>query len=239
MWLRRMRLINKLAKKVHKPQGRNHLGKITCRHMGGGIKPKEIIVDFSRVLWNVFGVVRSLEKHKNHSFYIASIFYFCGINSYIIAPENLKPGDLVAAGDFALPSIGSTLLLKDIPFNIKIHNIESFPCSGGKFIRSAGNWAKILEKRDTEVIVLFKNGIKKSFSLHCSATIGRVSNLQHKKANIMFKAGTNRLRGVRPKVRGVVMNPVDHPHGGGKGKKSPKNPNYNFVRRLPKGRKTR
>ena len=238
MWLKQKHFIPKLIKRFKKDVGRNNSGKITVKHRGGGLKPKEVLIDFSRFLWNIPGIVRSLEKHKLHDCYIASIYYICGVNGYIIAPENLRPGHLVISGETGLANLGCTLLLKNIPLNIKIHNIESYPRSGGKFIRSPGNWAKILEKNDKEVILIFKNGEKKIFSLNCCATIGRVSNLQSKKSWVAFKAGTRRAQNIRPHVRGVVMNPVDHPHGGGKGKKSPKNPNYNFVRKLPKGRKT-
>lgn len=238
MWLKQKYFIPKLIKKIKKDMGRNNLGKITVRHRGGGLKAKEVLIDYSRFLWNIPGIVRSLEKHKLHNCYIAAIYYSCGINSYVIAPENLRPGHVIISNENGSPYLGCSLLLKFMPLNIKIHNIESYPLSGGKFIRSPGNWAKILEKNNKKAILVFKNGKKKIFSLNCCATVGRVSNLQSKKAWIAFKAGTRRNQNIRPHVRGVAMNPVDHPHGGGKGKKSPKNPNYNFIRKLPKGRKT-
>lgn len=238
MWLQKTFQIPNLVKKIKKAVGRNNFGKITVRHRGGGIKPKEILINYYNHLWNIFGVVRSLEKHKLHNFYIASIYYPCGVSCYIIAAQNLRIGHSVFSGEVGLIKIGSTFLLKNIPLNIKIFNIESFPYSGGKFIRSPGNWAKILEKNNNNAIVIFKNGNRRTFSLNCCATIGCVSNLQSKKNLIARKAGELRNRNVRPSVRGVAMNPVDHPHGGGKGKKSPKNPNYNFIRKLPKGRKT-
>lgn len=238
MWLKQKHFVPQLIKKFKKNFGRNNSGKITIRHRGGGFKAKEVLINFSNFLWNIPGIVRSLEKHKLHNCYIASIYFPCGVVCYNIAAEYLRPGHIVFSGNSGLIKIGSTFLLQHIPLNIKIFNIESFPRSGGKFIRSPGNWAKILEKNKNNAIVIFKNGKKRKFSLNCSATIGRVSNLQSKKNLIVFNAGFNRRRGIRPHVRGVAMNPVDHPHGGGRGKKSPKNPNYNFVRKLPKGRKT-
>lgn len=158
--------------------------------------------------------------------------------SYILAPQGIRPGHVVSSGPFSPVSLGCCLLLKNIPFNTKIHNIESYPMSGGKYARSAGNWATVVERGQDWVMILFHNGKKKKLSSLCSATIGRASNIFYRKRSILFKAGDSRLRGIRPSVRGVVQNPTDHPHGGGKGKKSPKNPNYNFVRKLPKGRKT-
>lgn len=238
MWLQKIFQIPNLTKKFKKAVGRNDSGKITVRHRGGGIKSKEILINYYNHLWNIFGIVRSLEKHKLHNCYVASVYYPCGVNCYIIAAQNLRIGHIIFSGEDGPIKIGSTFLLKNIPLNIKIFNIESFPHSGGKFIRSPGNWAKILEKNNNGAIVIFKNGKKRKFSLDCCATIGRVSNLQSKKNLIAHKAGELRNRNIRPFVRGVAMNPVDHPHGGGKGKKSPKNPNYNFVRKLPKGRKT-
>lgn len=126
------------------------------------------------------------------------------------------------------------MYLKYIPLNIKIYNIESFPRSGAKFIRAAGTWAKIVEKNSNLAKVLFSNGKYKKFSVYCSATIGRVSNINRKQFKTLYKAGQNRTLGFRPSVRGVVMNPVDHPHGGGKGKKSRSVKFYNYVRLLQK-----
>lgn len=165
------------------------------------------------------------------------ISYPFGVLQYIIAPVGLKPGAIIYNG-LNVFTLGSCLFLKDIPFNIKIHNIESYPNSGAIFIRSAGTWAKILEKTEKYVLILFKNGTKKKINPNCTACIGQVSNIMHKSKSKLRNAGHSRRLGIRPSVRGVAMNPVDHPHGGGRGKNSPKNPNYNFVRKLPKGRRT-
>jgi len=178
-----------------------------------------------------------LEKSNFHSFYVALLSYPFGVLQYITAPVGLRPGSVISNGlnNFTL---GSCSFIKDIPFNIKIYNIEAHPNSGASFIRSAGMWAKILEKTKTYVIVLFKNGLKKKINPYCTACIGQVSNIMHKAKSKLRRAGDSRRLGIRPSVRGVAMNPVDHPHGGGRGKNSPKNPNYNFIRKLPKGRKT-
>lgn len=237
-WVTKKPQTNKLMSYYKKAHGRNSLGIITTRHRGGGWKTLFKRVDYSRYLWNVPAYVKSIEKSRHHTCYLALIVYSIGIVSYIIAPENLRVGSLVIAGPNSPKFSGCTSLIKFIPLNIKIHNIESFPGSGGKYIRSAGSWAKILEKKKISATVLFHNGTKKELSLYCSATIGQVSNSLHKHFQLYRNAGSKRRRGFRPKVRGVAMNPVDHPHGGGEGKKSPPSSNYNFIRRLPKGRKT-
>jgi len=237
MWLRQRSIFNIFQKTIRRRAGRS-FGKITVRHRGGGFNCKSTSIDYSRFLWNSPAVVRSLEYHKGVRSYVAAIVYTCGVASYILAPQGLRPGHTVMAGPLSVPSLGSSLLLKDIPFNLKIHNIESFLRSGGKYARAAGAWARVVERGQNSATIVFKNGKRKQLSSFCSATIGKTSNIFYRKRRVMSKAGANRLRGVRPSVRGVVQNPTDHPHGGGKGKKSPKNPNYNFIRKLPKGRKT-
>jgi large subunit ribosomal protein L2 len=142
--------------------------------------------------------VRSLEHNKTSSSYLALIVYSCGAASYILAPRGLRPGHTILSSDFAKPKLGYRMLLANIPFNIKIHNIENRPRCGGCFIRSAGNWAKILEKSNFSALIMFKNGQKKKLSLECAASIGVVSNLKHNKSTIKTKAGDSRKRGRRP-----------------------------------------
>lgn len=241
MWIKIKPKILNLSKKLNKSWGRNSSGKITVRRRGGSFyKPKTKLVDFSGFLWNSFGVVHSLEVSKINSSYLALVVYSCGVASYIIAPRGLRPGNFILNSDSAHPhpSLGFRLLLKNIPLNTKLHNIESFPRSGGKFSRAAGSWAKIIEKTESHALLAFRNGKRRRFSLNCAASIGMVSNLQHKKFITKSKAGDSRRMGIRPWVRGVAQNAVDHPHGGGKGKKSPPATNYNFVRLLPKSKKT-
>jgi large subunit ribosomal protein L2 len=239
MWLNSKRLCNKLSKKKPKACGRNSTGKITVRHRGGSKKnPKLINLDFTRFLWHMPAVIRSLERSASYNFYVACLFYSCGVVSYINAPAGLKPGHVVEAGDYINIKVGNATFIKNIPLNKKIHNIEIFPKSGAKFARAAGTFGKVLEQHDNYCLVLVPGGKKIKLSPFCFATIGRVSNILHHSKNFYKKAGDSRINNIRPKVRGVAMNAVDHPHGGGKGKKSPKNPNYNFVRKLVKGRKT-
>ena len=182
--------------------------------------------------------MRGIEKHKGVGPFVATLIYSCGVVSYILAPYGIRPGHTVWAGPNAKPTLGSCLPLRNVPLNIKIHNIESRPGGGAKYARAAGTWAKVAERGSNEVVVVFKNGRRKRLHQDCSAVIGGLSNIHRRKQNVASKAGASRNAGRRPSVRGVAQNPVDHPHGGGKGKKSPKNPNYNFVRKLPKGRKT-
>ena len=238
MWITNQIVFSKLSKYFPTKAGRNSQGKITVRHRGGGRKSKIKLVDYNRFLWNVPAYVKSLEYSKHHSAFLALIIYSIGIASYIIAPHNIKIGSFVISGQQSPLLPGCSLLLKNIPFNTKIHNIEAYPKSGGKYVRAAGTWALILEKNAKTALILFNNGQKKLLSINCSATIGAVSNFKHKSFFYLRKAGKARQLNKRPSVRGVAMNPVDHPHGGGKGKKSPPQPTYNFVRKLPKGRRT-
>lgn len=240
MWLKQKPYIKPLKRKIQKSWGRcSFKGKITVRRRGGSqFKAKNNIIDFNGFLWNTPGIIRSLERSKNHSAYIALVIYACGVASYIIAPKYLRPGHIIMNSDTAVVTLGSRTLLKNIPLNTKIHNIESYPGSGGKFSRSAGSWSKISEKNDKMALISFGGARNKWLNLNCAASIGIVSNLRHKSRNTKQKAGDSRRANKRPWVRGVAQNACDHPHGGGKGKKSPPSANYNFVRLLPKNRKT-
>lgn len=226
-----------LTYKIVSKFGRSR-GKICSKHRGGGLKKKMKIIDYTRNLWNVPAFVLSLEKTKTNSPYLALLLYPIGILTYIIAPKDIKIGSKIFSGDVIPISVGNNTYLKNIPLNLKIHNIESYPNSGAKYIKSAGLWAKIIDKSATHAFVIFKNNTIKKLSIFCTATIGEVSNSSYFSSKLLYKAGqTRKLLNKRPKVRGVAKNPVDHPHGGGNGKKSPKNPNYNFKRKLPKHRK--
>lgn len=230
-------ITRQLTYKYPKSFGRK--GKILTKHRGGGVSTKKILIDFSRNLWNIPAFVYNLEKSSAHSYYLALLVYPGGILSYIPAPEGLKVGQKLVSGANISLKPGNNTYLKNLPLNIKIHNIEAFPGSGARYVRSAGMWAKLLDKDDTRATVLFKNGKKRSFSVYCTATLGQLSNTTYFLKKILYKAGQRRKLGFRPRVRGVAMNAVDHPHGGGKGKKSPKQPNFNFKRKLPKGKKTK
>ena len=182
--------------------------------------------------------MRSLEKNASKNCYVSLLIYPFGLTTYVVSPAGLRPGNTVIAGDSVRIVPGNCTYLKNIPLNTKIHNVESHPTGGAKLARSAGSFATLIEKNAKDALVRFSSGKVLRLSLFCSATIGRVSNLFWRLQAKKNKAGQNRNLNKRPKVRGVVQNPVDHPHGGGKGKKSPKQPNYNFKRLLPKGRKT-
>lgn len=236
-WTKQRITFPELANKLRNKAGRGADGKITVRHRGGGKKRIYRNVDRQRSLWNTPGIVLSMERGMNSAF-IAGIAYSIGIISYITAPYGLRIGDIVTASWQAdWRQVGNAMPLINIPLNIKIHNIESFPGSGAVYARSAGTWALIAEASAAGVVVVFRSGTRKKLSPYCLATIGRVSNINYR--NITFyKAGQTRLNGVRPSVRGVAMNAVDHPHGGGKGKKSKNSLPQSPWGRLGRGQKT-
>jgi large subunit ribosomal protein L2 len=193
------------------------MGRITSRHRGGGHKHKYRIIDFLRSKRNIKGVVERIEYDPNRTGYIALIKYEDKDMKYIICPQNLKIGDTIEAGKGAEIKVGNCLELKDIPPGTAIHNIELVPGSGGKLARSAGSSANLSGFDGDHAIIKLGSGETRKVSLNCMATLGAVSNPDQK--NIKYgKAGRWRWRGQRPQSRGVVMNPVDHPHGGGEGK---------------------
>jgi large subunit ribosomal protein L2 len=208
--------------------GRNHQGKITVRHQGGGHKRKYRIIDFKRNKDQVPGRVASIEYDPNRTSYIALINYLDGEKRYIIAPKGLKVGDEIVSGASADIKVGNALPLENIPVGTVIHNIELKPGKGGQLVRAAGTEAQLLGKEDVYVTIRLTSGEIRKILKKCRATIGSVGNQDHELINI-GKAGRNRNLGKRPVVRGVVMNPVDHPHGGGEGRapigrKSPMSP---------------
>ncbi|HNS32422.1 MAG TPA: 50S ribosomal protein L2 [bacterium] len=206
----------KLVEGIKKTGGRNNQGRITTRHKGGGHKRLYRIIDFKGRL-NIEGRVESIEYDPNRSARIALIIYSDGIKRYIIAPDNMKKGDKIRCGEESEIKPGHRLVLKDIPEGLQICNVETVPQKGGKLVRSAGTFATLMVKGDKYAQVKLPSGEVRLFDLGCMATIGQVSNPEYKYVSI-GKAGRNRNLGKRPTVRGIAMNPVDHPHGGGEGR---------------------
>ena len=206
-----------LLEPLKKHSGRNSYGRITVRHRGGGNRTKYRVVDFKRNKDNVNANVMTIEYDPNRSANIALIQYEDGVKSYIIAPNGLKVGDVVSSGEGADIKAGNALPLKNIPVGTIIHNIELFPGRGAQLVRSAGNSAQLMAKENGYAQVRLPSGEVRLVLLDCRATIGQVGNIDHENVSI-GKAGRKRHMGWRPTVRGVVMNPCDHPHGGGEGK---------------------
>ena len=200
---------------LKKHSGRNVRGKITVRHRGGGYRPKYRIIDFKRLKDGIPGKVSAIEYDPNRSANIALIFYADGEKRYIIAPNKLKVGDTI--GPDADIKIGNTLPLKNIPVGTVIHNVELKPGKGAQLVRSAGNGAQLMAKEGDYAQVRLPSGEVRKIRIECRATIGEVGNLDHENIKI-GKAGKKRHMGIRPTVRGSVMNPNDHPHGGGEGR---------------------
>ena len=202
---------------LKKHAGRNSYGRITVRHRGGGAKKKYRIIDFKRLKDGIPAVVQTIEYDPNRSANIALIQYEDGVKSYIIAPNGLKVGDKVVSGEGADIKPGNAMLISQIPVGTLIHNIELSPGRGAQLVRSAGNFAQLMAKEGDYAQVRLPSGEMRKISMKCRATIGQVGNLDHENISI-GKAGRKRHMGWRPTVRGVVMNPNDHPHGGGEGK---------------------
>ena len=205
-----------LAKK-NKNAGRNSYGRITVRHRGGGNKQKYRIIDFKRQKDGMVATVIGVEYDPNRSANIALLQYEDGTKAYIIAPEGLTDGMKVVSGEGADVKVGNALFIKDIPVGTLIHNLEIHPGKGGQLVRSAGESAQLMAKENGYGQVRLPSGEVRLVALNCKATIGSVGNQQHENISI-GKAGRKRHMGWRPTVRGVVMNPNDHPHGGGEGK---------------------
>ena len=202
---------------LKKHSGRNSRGKITVRHRGGGYRPKYRIIDFKRNKDGIPGKVATIEYDPNRTANIALINYADGEKRYIIAPEKLKVGDVIFSGPEADIKVGNALPIANIPVGTMIHNIELKPGKGGQLARSAGNAAQLMAKEDKYAQVRLPSGEVRKVLIECRATIGEVGNLDHQNIQI-GKAGRKRHMGIRPTVRGSVMNPNDHPHGGGEGK---------------------
>ena len=217
--------------------GRNNSGKMTMRYIGGGHRKQYRIIDFKRNKLNIPGTVATVEYDPNRTAFIALINYVDGEKRYIIAPNGLKAGQTVMAGDKATPEIGNTLLLKDVPLGTLIHNIEIRPGQGAKIARSAGSYAQLAARDGKYATIKLPSGETRIILITCMATIGTVSNADHNKVS-SGKAGRTRWLGRRPRVRGVAMNPVDHPMGGGEGRASGGHPRSRSGK-LAKGAKTR
>jgi len=202
---------------LKKKAGRNNQGRITVRHRGGGHKRKYRIIDFKRDKDGIVGKVATIEYDPNRTANIALIHYVDGEKRYIIAPKGLKVGDKIMSGPDADIKVGNALPLENIPVGTVIHNIELKPGKGGQLVRAAGTEAQLLGKEDKYAIVRLASGEMRRILLKCRATIGSVGNEDHELVSI-GKAGRSRWLGRRPAVRGVVMNPEDHPHGGGEGR---------------------
>ena len=214
----------KLIVSKKKTGGRNNQGKITVRHIGGGVKRKYRIIDFKRNKDNIIGKVASIEYDPNRSANIALINYADGEKRYILASLNLKVGSTVVSGDSVDIKVGNALPIMNIPVGTNVHNIELTPGKGGILARSAGSSAQILGREDKYVLIRLKSGETRKVLGSCKATVGEVGNTDYELVHL-GKAGRKRHMGIRPTVRGSVMNPNDHPHGGGEG-------------RAPIGRKT-
>ncbi|MFZ9034772.1 MAG: 50S ribosomal protein L2 [Francisellaceae bacterium] len=208
-----------LVVKKSKNAGRNNLGRITVRHQGGGHKQHYRLIDFKRTKDGIPAKVERLEYDPNRSANIALLLYADGERRYIIAPKGVSVGTEIISGDHVSIKPGNAMPIRNIPVGAVIHNIELKPGKGAQMIRSAGTSAQIVGKDNTYAIIRLRSGEMRKILLNCRAVIGTVSNSEHSLRSI-GKAGANRWRGIRPTVRGVAMNPVDHPHGGGEGRTS-------------------
>ena len=206
-----------LLEPMNKTGGRNSYGRITVRHRGGGNRRKYRIIDFKRNKDGIPATVQTIEYDPNRSANIALVQYEDGEKRYILAPNGLTVGTVILSGEGADIKAGNALELKDIPVGTLIHNIELAPGKGGQLVRAAGNSAQLMAKEGKYAQVRLPSGEVRLILLNCKATIGQIGNLDHENIKI-GKAGRKRHMGIRPTVRGVVMNPCDHPHGGGEGK---------------------
>ncbi len=202
---------------IKKNSGRNNQGKLTVRHKGGGAKLKYRLVDFKRNKDNIPAVVKAIEYDPNRTANIALIVYADGVKSYILAPVGLNVGDTVMNGENAEVRVGNTLPMRNIPVGSNIHNIEMMPGKGGQLVRAAGNVAQLMAKEGKYATVKLPSGEMRLLPIDCRATVGQIGNLDNELVKI-GKAGRKRHMGIRPTVRGSVMNPNDHPHGGGEGR---------------------
>ena len=199
--------------------GRNNKGRVTARHRGGGHKRKYRVIDFKRDKIDIPGKVASIEYDPNRTSNIALLHYADGEKRYILAPVKLQVGDAVISGEKADIRPGNCLPLRNIPLGTQVHNVELVPGSGGQLVRSAGSYAQLMAKEGKFALLKLPSGEVRMVRLECRASIGQVGNIEQENVSL-GKAGRSRWLGRRPHVRGVAMNPVDHPHGGGEGKSS-------------------
>ncbi len=217
--------------------GRNHSGKMTMRYIGGGHKKKYRIVDFKRQRHGIPAVVKSIEYDPNRTARIALLYYVDGVKTYILAPEGLQVGQTVLSGPDVTPDVGNCLPLSAIPVGTIVHNVEIRPGQGGSMVRSAGAYAQLLGRTGKYASLKLPSGETRMVLTACYATVGTVSNADHMNVRL-GKAGRNRWLGRRPRTRGVAMNPVDHPMGGGEGRASGGHPRSRKGL-YAKGKKTR
>jgi len=222
---------------LSKSGGRNNQGKMTMRYIGGGHKKLYRFIDFKRTKDGIPATVKTIEYDPNRSARIALLYYADGEKAYIVAPNGLEVGMKIMSGEEAAPEVGNALPLKNIPVGTVIHNIELRPGQGAKMVRSAGTFAQLVSKEENYGVIKMPSGEIRKILLTCKATIGTVGNADHALES-SGKAGRSRWQGRRPRVRGVVMNPVDHPMGGGEGKSSGGHPRSRKGL-LAKGLKTR
>ena len=232
---------NKPEKSLLEPQkktaGRNSQGRRAMRYMGGGSKQHYRIIDFKRNKRDIAATVVSIEYDPNRTAFIVLVQYTDGEKRYIIAPQGIQVGANIIAGDEVAPEIVNALMMKNMPLGTMIHNIELQPGQGGKMVRSAGASAQLANKEEKYAVLKMPSGELRKVLINCYATVGVVSNSDHN-LETAGKAGKNRWKGIRPRVRGVAMNPVDHPMGGGEGKASGGHPRSR-TGKYAKGEKTR
>lgn len=209
-----------LLKPIKKTAGRNNTGRITCRHKGGGVKKAYRVIDFKREKFGVPATVKTIEYDPNRNVRISLVFYADGEKRYILTPEGLNVGDVIVSGLEAPVQTGNAMPLDIIPLGTIVHNVELEAGRGGKMVRSAGNSAQVMAKEGNYVTIKLPSGEMRMVRKECMATIGALGNSEFKNLKI-GKAGRKRYMGIRPTVRGVTMNPCDHPHGGGEGKTGP------------------
>lgn len=222
---------------ISKTGGRNKEGKMTVRQIGGGHKRRYRVIDFKRDKDNIPAVVKTIEYDPNRSAFISLVFYADGEKRYIIAPKGIRVGDTILSGSNATPNIGNAMYLKDIPLGAEIHNIEMQPGKGAALARSAGTFGILMGREDKYAVVKLPSGETRRVLLSCKAVIGSTSNPDHG-LQVFGKAGRKRWIGKRPRVRGVAMNPIDHPMGGGEGRASGGHPRSR-TGIMAKGQKTR
>lgn len=230
--------VKSLTEGLTKSGGRNNKGRITTRHIGGGHARRYRVIDFKRRKFDVEAVVDRLEYDPNRTAYIALVTYKDGEQAYILAPQRLQKGDVVVAGERADIKPGNAMQIKNIPVGTIVHNVEMKAGKGGQLARSAGSYVQIVGRDSGIVQIKMNSGEVRMVPQECMATVGAVSNADHMNEKI-GKAGRNRWKGIRPSVRGVVMNPVDHPHGGGEGKSSGGRHPVSPWGKPTKGKKTR
>lgn len=209
-----------LLKSLKKKSGRNNTGRITCRHKGGGHKRAYRIIDFKREKFGVPATVKTIEYDPNRNVRISLVFYADGEKRYILTPDGLSLGDIIVSGPDAQIQTGNAVPLELIPLGTMIHNIEMEPGRGGILVRSAGNGAQLMAKEGNYVTIKLPSSEMRMIRKECLATVGVLGNSEYKNLKV-GKAGRKRHLGIKPTVRGVTMNPCDHPHGGGEGKTGP------------------